>query len=292
MESTKALIIFCEGAHDVAFLSRIFRTCENTTEVSEKFSVYPAPFNQFFKTNVERHAAQDLSLDMAKKFFLPDKVFRNTEWLFLLFNSGGASQYKKVKDFLKDFILLFDYAQNFPEGAKSVIQEVKYLFFYDADHRTPNDVAVQMQKEFNSIENTSWTLNNWEIITDAKGTTQEDKALYVWANEKGGGTLEDIILPIYKFTNADLLTKSTAFVSATFDWSEVGKSNEQISKIRSSKSKAIICVAGQGKKPGAPLSAIIHDNVLASSEDIKSDENVKSLILFLNNFIGSDLLNF
>ena len=290
MESTKALIIFCEGAHDVAFLSRIFRTCENTTEVREKFSAYPAPFNQFFKTNVERHAAQDLTLDMAKKFFLPDKVFCNTEWMFLLFNSGGASQYEKVKDFLKDFILLFDNAQNFPEGAKYVVQEVKYLFFYDADHRTPNDVAVLMQKEFNSIENTLWKLNEWEIITGTKGTTQEDKALYIWANETGSGTLEDIILPIYNLKNADLLTKSTAFVSDAFDWSEAGKPNEQISKIRSSKSKATICVAGQGLKPGAPLSAIIHDNVLASSDAIKSDVNVKNLILFLNNFIGSELL--
>ena len=54
--------------------------------------------------------------------------------------------------------------------------------------------------------------------------------------------------------------------------------------------KTTLGVSSKAQKPGAPLSAIIHDNVLASSDAIKSDVNVKNLILFLNNFIGSELL--
>jgi len=44
-----------------------------------KFSEYPAPFNQLFKTSMENHAAPDMSLDMAHKFFLPDKILYNEE---------------------------------------------------------------------------------------------------------------------------------------------------------------------------------------------------------------------
>jgi len=43
------------------------------------FSEYPAPFNQLFKTSMENHAAPDMSLDMAHKFFLPDKILYNEE---------------------------------------------------------------------------------------------------------------------------------------------------------------------------------------------------------------------
>jgi len=71
-----ALLAFCEGSHDVAFVRRVLRSCLNFEKVDWRFSEFPSPLNSLFKANVNRHAAQDLSLDMAHKFYLPDHVLR------------------------------------------------------------------------------------------------------------------------------------------------------------------------------------------------------------------------
>ncbi|MBW1649678.1 MAG: hypothetical protein JRJ44_03165 [Deltaproteobacteria bacterium] len=79
MEKINALIIFCEGAHDVAFCRLAFKYHFNINKINWKFSEYPAPLNQLFKTNIKKHAAKDMSLDMAHKFFLPDKTLYSKE---------------------------------------------------------------------------------------------------------------------------------------------------------------------------------------------------------------------
>jgi hypothetical protein len=88
----------------------MFKHCFDMSQMSWKFSEYPAPFNQLFKTSMENHAAQDMSLDMAHKSFLPDKTLYNEErkLLVLLFNTGGKSKTDNPKFFLKDFLPLFE----------------------------------------------------------------------------------------------------------------------------------------------------------------------------------------
>lgn len=96
---TKALIIFCEGSHDVAFCKLVFRKLLKSEHFEHKFSSFPAPLNDLFKASLEKHLLQDMSLDMAHKFFLPDAVLKlkkeSVEWLVLLFNCGGKDRTKK-----------------------------------------------------------------------------------------------------------------------------------------------------------------------------------------------------
>jgi hypothetical protein len=234
---------------------------------------------------VEKHAAKDLSLDMAHKFFLPDKTLVKDDWLILLFNAGGATQVGKVKFFLKDFIALYKEAFTFPLDAVSIISEAKYLFLYDVDHKTPNDVAVWMQSKFTMIEDTEWKLDSWSITdNNARGVIQDEKALYVWADEDGKGTLEDILFPIYMNANDTLLNKSQTFVEDAFSWNVDEKNFVQKYKKKAEKSKATLCSAGQGKKPGRPLSAIINDNVLGNESDISEAPPVKDFVDFIHAF--------
>ncbi len=79
MEKINALIIFCEGAHDVTFCRLAFKYHFNINKINWKFSEYPAPLNQLFQNNIKKHAAKDMSLDMAHKFFLPDKTLYSKE---------------------------------------------------------------------------------------------------------------------------------------------------------------------------------------------------------------------
>jgi Protein of unknown function (DUF3226) len=290
MGLSKALIVFCEGAHDVAFVKQVLKFCfkAKTTVGKEgtgwKFSEYPSPFNSLFQTNVTKHAAKDLSLDMAHKFFLPDKTMEKDDWVILLFNAGGSSQIEKVKILLKDFIPLQKRSSVFSEETDNYISEVKYLFIYDADHKTPDNIAVWMQSEFSSIEDTEWTINEWNIEGNQRGVIQDDKALYIWAGEDNKGTLEDIILPIYKDADSALIKKSTEFIDGTFIWDEGVNDDSKKYSSRAKKAKAIICTAGQGKKPGRPLSAIISDNALAKENNIINSPQVKQFSDFLADF--------
>ena len=197
------------------------------------------------------------------------------DWLFLLFNTGGKTQIDKVKSFLKDFIPLYHTASNFPQDATSTISEVKYLFLYDADHKKPKDIATWMQAEFVSIDETEWTLSKWQIEYGQRGVIQGDKALYVWAGKGGKGTLEDILYPIYEKSNTELLNKSKVFIEGAFSWNVEGINEKQKYSTFAKKAKANLCAAGQGQRPGRPLSAIIGDNV---ETGINAAINVGSLV--------------
>ncbi len=156
---------------------------------------------------------------------------------------------------MPDFITLYDAASVFPQDAVLNISEAKYLFLYDVDHKTPSDVAIWMQKQFAVIEDTEWKLDKWSITDNDRGVIQDEKALYVWADENGKGTLEAFLFPIYKISSTKLLNKSQMFVEDAFSWNVAGNSVNQKYKKKAEKSKAILCAAGQGERPGRPLRA-------------------------------------
>ena len=109
---TKTLIVFCEGPDDLSFVKNILKNCFEATDAIGKtgkgllFSEYPSPFNSLFRVSVDKHAAQDLSLDMAHKFFLPDKTLVKDDNMILLFNTGGKNNVDKIKILLQEFLLL------------------------------------------------------------------------------------------------------------------------------------------------------------------------------------------
>lgn len=135
MENIKALMIFCEGPHDVAFCRFVFRRCLGIDKVGWKFSEYPSPLNQLFRSSMEKHAHKDLSLDMAHKFFLPDRTLYSEEhnYLVLLFNAGGKSRMDNPRNFLSDFLPLLEMSRVFPGDAEKAVSEASY---YSAIERT------------------------------------------------------------------------------------------------------------------------------------------------------------
>jgi hypothetical protein len=61
--SVKALLVFCEGPHDAAFVRMVFKKILGFRIARLKFSEMPSPFNALFSTAVQNHAARDMSLD-------------------------------------------------------------------------------------------------------------------------------------------------------------------------------------------------------------------------------------
>lgn len=285
----EALLVFCEGPHDVAFIQQVLKICLNFEKVTWTFSQYPSPFNSLFKNSVQKHAADDLSLDMAHKFFLPDSVWKKDEVLILVFNTGGKSQTEKVKTLLKSFLTLLEQAKTFPENSASIITKAKYLFLYDADHIGTAALFNEIKQIFLVIEDEpSWSFDDWNFLNEYPfGAIAEDKAAYIWSLNPKNGTLEDILLPMFEKDQEKLVDKATGFVdSGIFLWeTEHKKLKTRFAEIAARK-KAIITCAGQREKTGSSMNVIIGQAKLITENTFISDNNVKAFVAFIEQFLG------
>jgi hypothetical protein len=289
---TNALIVFCEGPHDLSFIHNILRYCFGATDAIGKtgkgllFSEYPSPFNSLFKVSVDKHAAQDLSLDMAHKFFLPDKTIVKDDTMILLFNTGGKNNVDKIKILLQEFLLLKKQAKVFPDGAVSIISDVKYLFVYDADHNSPQKVAAWFNQEFGKNDSLDWEKPGFIVSENNCSSISSDKALFIWCGSSQQGTLEDILLPLYSNAREKEMTAARNFVTSHFEWDISASSDTRKYAQIAERNKAIICSAGQGQRPGKSLHVIINDSILCDSSTYKSSELIRPFIEFLANFSG------
>jgi hypothetical protein len=286
VENINALLVFCEGPHDVAFCRLMFKYCFDINQIDWKFSEYPAPFNQLFKTSMENHAAQDMSLDMAHKFFLPDRSLYNAnrKLLVLLFNTGGKSKTDNPKIFLRDFLPLLKQSKIFPGDAKKIVNHCNYLFLYDRDNKKPSDVFSWCQNEFAKIEDENFIYEDFIIEEDnnlAASCLSKTVGVYVFSKSNSLGTLEDLLLPLFESAQSQLLEEAEKFIDSAFTWkTEQDNIEKRIAEIAKRK-KAIITTMGQRNKPGSSMNVVLDQGKLISKELFTQNNEVKLFINFV-----------
>lgn len=270
MENINALLVFCEGPHDVAFCRLVFKYCFGINKKSWKFSEYPAPFNQLFKTSMENHAAKDMSLDMAHKFFLPDRTLYSQErkLFVLLFNTGGKTKTDNPKNFLNDFLPLLKQTKIFPGGANRVIDNCKYLFLYDRDHKEPSDV-------FSWFINTFSHIRTYDKNNQAASCMDKTVGSYLFSAPDSFGTFEDILLPMFESAQKEVMGKAAEFIDGCFAWETehnvVKTKTAEIAK----RKKAIITVPGQRKKPGSSMNVVVDQGKLITKDIFNNNNEVR-----------------
>ena len=294
MSEVKALLVFCEGPHDVAFVQKVLTLCLGFEKMTWKFSQYPSPFNSLFKMSVQDHAAGDLTLDMAHKFFLPDSVLQKSDHkhLVLLFNSGGSSNIKEVKSLLKGFLSLLEQSSVFPDNSTAIVTQAKYLFIYDADHNGTTKLFKKIKNDFESIdEQSTWFFNELNMLSHNHfAALADDKAAYIWGENIQTGTLEDILLPMVEKDQKEIVEKAINFIdNPLFKWetssTDTQRKIAQISKWK----KAVITCVGQKKYSGASLKVIIEDKdkgeKLIKDNTFKDDPKAKDFADFIAEFM-------
>jgi hypothetical protein len=278
-----ALLIFCEGPHDIAILRTIFRKLLNYNIVSEKFSEMPYPLNRLFKQSVDKHNYDDLSLDMVHRFYLPSEILRKGDNIILIFGSTGKNQYEPIKSILSDYIDLFEERNVLSIKGKEVIEKSKYLFIYDADENGIEYYRNLLKSEFERFNNIEYL--NIELLPSLSkfGMYNEDKALFIWGSTPNNGTLEDILMPImeYKESNKLLKEKVRNALKNIFNW-EITE-NEKV-KARAEYNKALLTISGQKDRPGKSLNVILKDRVIFEKEDLEKSPFIQEFINFLRFF--------
>jgi hypothetical protein len=286
MHPTKALLVFCEGAHDVAYVSRVLKVLFHAKQENLRFSELPSPFAGFFRTSVKRHAARDLTLDMARKFYLPDRILTKKDFLILLFNVGGKDKADEVKHLLKSFLPLLAHSEVFREHARSAIQEAKYLFLYDADEKTAYERILWTQNTFKVIEGCEWTLNFDAVSKVENRAVSEDgsKAVYVWAGSEGKGTLEDVLIPLCLDSKTSPVEKTETFMNHSFKWDTSSNDTKHAVAEKAKRKKAILTASGQRKKPGGSLFSILDQTDMVCDKALRGCNATQSFVDFLFQF--------
>lgn len=282
------LVVFCEGPHDVAFVSKVMTHCLDFKKPKPAwvFSEYPSPLDKLFSSSVKRHAQKDLRLDMAHKFFLPDAVFERENHLILLFNSGGKTQADKVSTLLSELLDLLEDAESATYGENPrFVAKARYLFLYDADDWGLDTTCRKAREWFATVGERAWLDSDLQADADCQfAAVNGDKALYIWGETPNEGTLEDWLHPLFDKTSHELVEKATAALDDMFDWELVHSKRKQAIANAADRKKAILTVAGQKQKSGYSMNVIVGQTDMISSDDLKTDEKVKAFADFVARF--------
>lgn len=292
----RTLFLFCEGPHDIEFVSKVMKHCLSFSKVEWKFSEYPAPLNKIFRKSVNDHAAQDMTRNMAYKFFLPDRIYVKENLVVLLFNSGGKTHDSKVREFLSKTLVLLEedakhhvYDPIVKKESEYYIDEAKYLFLYDADDWGLEKTATECVSWFGMIDDEIWMEDNWQFHDDYPfAATCDNKALYVLGETPDRGTLEDWLHPLFTQKNSGLLQKAEAAIDDMFEWNPVSDSLEHTISIAAKRKKSILTFAGQRKKPGSSMSVILGQADMFRNNDFKENDYVKPFASFIEGFMTAE----
>lgn len=289
-----ALLVFCEGPHDAAYVRVVLKKVMGFSVKKLKFSEMPSPFDKLFETAVKTHAAQDMSMDMAHKFFLPDTVLRRDKHIVFLFNCGGKTQYKKVRTLLSSYIPMFGQAETFSQGSRGVTQSVRYLFLYDADADGLEVVIDNLNREFRTIEDEEFIKDDWQNSKSDHGKISSDKAVFVWGGKPEQGTLEDILVPLFDFeaSNKELMSKAKKIIGEMFTWEIDHDELVRVVAETEKYQKAVLTTVGQRKKPGCSLNVILEQSKLITQEALQSSDITTGFVEFVNDFLEIDTKEF
>ena len=292
---TNIHLMFCEGPHDAAFLNRLLKKQLGFAKVELKLSELPYPISNVLQQSFKTRAADDLRLDLAKKFFLPDFLVAREAALTMIFNYGGSNRQASMSPFLENVFALLK-APAFAESDLTTERpNYAYALFADADAIGHVGARDRISTDLATIGGKEWLTGAW---TDYKGTRavmQETAfgpaAAYIWKKwAEDNGTLEDVVLDCVSGDEA--LQKTLQFLDARFDWNPPnGATPKELCACAAKRLKAAFCVEGQREKPGMSLGVVLDQTSLLKSEAILGSAAVQDCLTFLIAWLNLSVQN-
>lgn len=265
----KIIIAFCEGQHDIAFLSKILFV-DGFVPYKKKIKDFIKPLNKQYETELSKKEIADKKLGFQSEHMVPSVALHKDEnVLVLLHNLNGDGKVRERKQIL-------DMYQNIQSEDDDFTKELnlnfRYLYFFDADDKG----IITRVDEINSELDLSDKLEHNKVNTiEAK-----EWGCYVFHKDENSGDLEDILLDLMTPDNENIFTNSISFL-------ESNKLNEDRQKeficnatdekykerIKFKEKKSIISVAGQLQFSSMNNSVIIANSDYIKKSDISSNSH-------------------
>jgi hypothetical protein len=282
---TSVHLLFCEGPHDAAFLNRLLKKQLDFRKVDLKISELPYPLANVLKQGFQTRAADDLRLDLAKKFFLPDYILSNETTLALIFNYGGDNRRFTVPPFLENVFALLSARVFSGEDQALPSPSYSYIVFADADAIGETRARTEICADLGTIGGSPWLQTTWRNVPASRAVMQETAfgptGAYIWRKwVEDNGTLEDIVLECLSEHTA--LQQTLQFLDAHFNWTpDDNATPAQVCALAAKRLKAAFCTEGQRDKPGGSLAVILDQTELLSKTVLEQSLSVQDCASFL-----------
>ncbi len=162
----KYIIVFCEGDHDIAFLSRLLFV-EGFAPYNKKIKEFPKPLDDLYKTNLANKKIEDTEFKYQKpNQKVPYTVLFKEQTLIIFHNLGGDGNILngKAQSIEEQYIELNDKARLEIEGYEKL--NYRFLYFLDADEEGVARRITQLKDKLEASKLQHYELSlkdNYEI---------------------------------------------------------------------------------------------------------------------------------
>ena len=275
----KAVLVFCEGRHDVVFAQRSLGAHGGCEWVDKLICELPSPFGRNKVANrgviamrFAQHALEDLSLQAAAHPPLPcfESIVENTAnaTIFLMVRTHGNVQTQPVLDLLQTLDVTIT---DEPTGTFDV-SEYAAAFLFDANGEGLTSALTEFRAHYgmhfgdlSNLEHGQWLENTIVPVGCFVFHTTAPQQT---------GTIEDHLAPMAQRAWPDRYPEVERFIDERRDQHDKVSSND------AERLKAIITVTGQFNHPGDPMSIIIGRNGIpaAQFEDSAMSKNLADFL--------------
>jgi len=270
----KYIIVFCEGDHDIAFLSRILFV-NGFTPYNKKVKDFITPLNDLYISALKDKKIEDSKFKFQRPSIkVPYAVFEKEDRLVIFHNLGGDGnilngQAERIKE---SYIELNDEILRITKNYE--LLSYRFLYFLDADRE---GVSKRLD-EISTLLALSNKLEHYTVIKE-DGNEFGCCIFYNSTDENKYGKLEDILLDLMIPENENIFEGSRIFVGNNILSSTrqrkficTHEKEETRGSIQFKQEKSIISIAGQLQFSGSSNSVIIANSDYIKKSDI--DNNV------------------
>ena len=272
---SKIVVTFCEGPHDVAFLTQILKaTGFQTYNVAIKN--YISPLNEIFEKSLNNMEFAELKIDQVSSKNIPRKILKKDDTIILLYAVGGNRQYEKSSDILHRYYTLVAQSQNEQETDAIVLagqdldNDYCFLFFNDADNDKKEEINKINQFLHHFFRDENFRIEDQEI----KKLFNTTIGIYIFSEDEGKGTLENLLMSLMKKDNEKIFQEAEMFFDTNYD---EGRKVDKINKLKST-----ITIAGQLQSSGVSQVVTINKSNYLTKKKIEDSCKAQEIVAFFN----------
>lgn len=264
----KIIIAFCEGQHDIAFLSKILFV-DGFMPYNKKIKDFIEPLNKQFIKKLPNKEIGDKKLGFRSEYMVPSvALYKDENILVLLHNlngNGKATERRKI-------LSMYQNIQSEEDDFTNFNLDFRFLYFFDADDKGIQTRVNEINSELDLITKLEHNKVN-TIGTDEWGC-------YVFHKDENSGDLEDILLDLMKPNNESIFTNSLSFLTMNALTEDRQKEficndieEEYKDRVKFKEKKSIISIAGQLQFSSMNNSVIIAKSDYIQKSDISSNSH-------------------
>lgn len=266
------IISFCEGQHDIAFLSRIL-LANSFEPYRKKIKDFPAPLNRQYEKELISKNIADSKLGFQTNYIIPAVALIKNDTIALFHNLGGDERKRERKEILDMYKnLIGDIEQD--EFTSTADISFRFIYFFDAD-----DVGINLRvNELNSELDLSKDVEHNKISR----IDGHEWGCYIFHKEENSGDLEDILIDLMTKDNESIFSSCKNYLDSNIipedrrkEYICTRESESYKAQNKFKEKKSLISVAGQLQFSGMNNAVIISKSDYIKRSDL--EENIHCL---------------